>query len=88
MRTTVRVDDALLLELKSKANGEGISLTRLFNRILRAGLRAEQRDKEPRRAYRERTHSMGEPRVDLTKALSVASELEDAEILRKGLLRK
>ena len=88
MRTTVRIDDALLLELKTKAAAEDISLTRLLNRTLQAGLRAEQQEKRPTRRHREKTHSMGVPRVDLNKALSIASELEDDEALRKARLRK
>ena len=43
---------------------------------------------KPKRPYREKVHSMGEARVDLTKALTVASGLEDDEILRKARLRK
>ena len=88
MRTTVRLDDAPLLELKRKAAEENISLTRLFNRTLRAGLRAEEQETKPKRPYREKVHSMGEARVDLTKALTVASGLEDEEVLRKARLRK
>lgn len=88
MRTTVRIDDALFLELKTKAAAEDISLTRLLNRTLQAGLRAEQQEKRPKRRHSEKTHSLGVPRVDLTKALSVASGLEDDEVLRKARLRK
>jgi hypothetical protein len=88
MRTTVRVEDALLLELKRRAAKESISLTRLFNRTLRAGLRAEKQETKPKRPYREKVHSMGQPRGDLTKALAMASSLEDDETLRKARLRK
>ena len=88
MRTTVRIDDALLLELKEKASREKISLTRQINQTLRAGLQAQREDKRPRRRYREKTHAMGAPRVDLTKALVTASGLEDEEVLRKARLRK
>lgn len=88
MRTTVRIDDALLLELKARAAQENTSLTRLLNRMLQAGLRADQERSKPRRRHSEKTHSLGVPRVDLTKALSVASDLEDSEVLRKARLRK
>lgn len=87
MRTTVRIQDDLLLQLKDKAAQEKVSLTRVLNQTLRAGLRAAQETK-PRRRYHERTHSLGVPRVDLTKALSLASQIEDEEILRKTQLRK
>lgn len=88
MRTTVRIDDAMLLELKQKAAHEEISLTRLLNRTLQAGLRAEAQAGKPKRRHREKTHAMGTPRVDLNKALSVASDLEDDEVVRKARLRK
>ena len=88
MRTTVRIQDDLLLQLKDKATQEKSSLTRVLNQTLRAGLRAAQETKKPRRRYQEKAHSMGRPTVDLIKALSVASQIEDAEILRKTQLRK
>jgi len=88
MRTTVRIEDDLLLELKDKAARERSSLTRVFNQTLRTGLRAERETKKPRRRYHEKTHSLGVPRVDLTKALSLSTQLEDDETLRKVQLRK
>jgi hypothetical protein len=88
MRTTLRIDDALLRELKDKASEEDTSMTRLIDRILRAGLRAEQHEKRRSGQYREDTFSMGRPSIDLTKALAVSSALEDDEILRKDRLRK
>jgi hypothetical protein len=51
-------------------------------------LRAERETKKPRRRYHEKTHSLGVPRVDLTKALSLSTQLEDDETLRKVRLRK
>ena len=88
MRTTVQIEDDLLLDLKDKAARESSSLTRVFNQTLRAGLRADQDTKKPRRRYHEKTHSLGVPRVDLTKALSLSAQLEDDESLRKVQLRK
>ena len=88
MRTTLRIDDALLRELKEKASEENTSMTRLVDRILRAGLRAEQHEKRRSGRHREDTFSMGRPSIDLTKALAVSSALEDDEILRKDRLRK
>lgn len=84
----MRIQDDLLLQLKDKAAEEKSSLTRVLNQTLRAGLRAAQETKKPRHRYHEETHSMGVPRVDLTKALSLASKIEDDEILRKTQLRK
>ena len=84
----MRIDDDLLLELKDKASREKSSLTGVLNRTLRAGLRSAQETRRPRQRYHEKTHSMGAPLVDLTKALSLATLMEDDEILRKKLLRK
>ncbi len=88
MRTTVRIEDDLLLELKDKATRESSSLTKVFNQTLRTGLRAEKETKRSHHRYHEKTHSLGVPRVDLTKALSLSTQLEDDEILRKVQLRK
>jgi hypothetical protein len=88
VRTTVRIDDELLYRLKEQARKENTSLTRLLNRILRAGMQASRRPGRSRRRYRERPHAMGSPRINLDKALAVAAALEDAEVVRKMLLRK
>ncbi len=87
MRTTIRIDDELLEQLKEQAHRENISLTRLVNRTLRAGMqRSPSSGRRPR--YREKTCSMGVPRFDLDKALNLAAEFEDEEVLRKLALRK
>ncbi len=88
MRSTVRIDDDLLLELKERARKENISLTRLLNRTLRAGIQASHKPSPRKPRYREKTYLMGTPRVDLHKALALAAELEDEEIIRKMMLRK
>ena len=66
MRTTVRIDDDLLDSLKARASAEKVSLTRLINRVIKAGL-ASTSPKRPRRPYRERVQSMGTPRLALDK---------------------
>ena len=88
MRTTVRIDDDLLRNLKEQARTQNISLTRLIDRTLRAGMHASREPRRPRRRYREQTHSMGVPSVKLDKALALAAALEDEEIIRKMKLRK
>ena len=87
MRTTTRIDDDLLEELKVQAQKEDAPLTRVLNRTLRAGLKAS-RAPGRQRVHREKTYAMGRPRTDLRKALAKAIELEDEEILRKLALRK
>lgn len=88
VRTTVRLDDELLERLKAQARKEKVSLTRLLNRTLQAGLQAGGARRRSQPAYRERAHAMGVPRLTLDKALSLAAALEDDEIVRELALRK
>jgi uncharacterized Ntn-hydrolase superfamily protein len=83
-----RHPDDVLERLKAQARKEKVSLTRLLNRALKAGLEAggARRRKQP--AYRERVHAMGAPRLALDKALALASILEDEEIVRELTVRK
>jgi antitoxin component of RelBE/YafQ-DinJ toxin-antitoxin module len=80
MRTTLRIDEDLFRELKKRANREGLSLSELVNLALRQSFATE---KQPRRAFRQKTRDLGRPAFDVTKANAKASELEDAEVLRK-----
>lgn len=88
MRTTVRLDDELLEQLKARARKENLSLTRLLNRALRDGLRAPKAVGPGKRRFKQKTHAMGAPKVDLNKALALAAALEDEEILRELSLGK
>jgi hypothetical protein len=88
MRSTVRLDDDLLLALKDRAQREETSMTKLLNRAVREWLSGGTKEVEAKkRAYREKTFDMGKPLVDLAKALQIAAELEDAaliEAMRRG----
>ncbi len=87
MRTTIRIDDDLLTRLKARAANENLSLTRLINRVIRAGLASSHAvADEP--GHVEETFAMGEPLFDLNKAVALAATLEDEETLRKLMLRK
>ncbi len=70
-----------------EAEREGLSLTRLVNRVLRQGMSIVRQAGKPSRPYREKTFRMGLPRVDLTKALALAASLEDFEV-RDELARR
>lgn len=87
MRTTLRIDDDLMRDLKRRAQAEHLSLTQLINRLLRRAVQGAG-DRRSRRPFRQKTVSMGAPSLDLNKALALAGELEDEEILRKLALRK
>lgn len=88
MRTTLRIDDDLLRELKRRAQAQRTTLTVLVNRLLRRGLQNKDDGRPTRRRYRERTASLGRPALDLNKALALAATLEDEEILEKKARRK
>jgi len=87
MRTTLRIDDELMLELKERSRREKMSLAKLTNLLIRRGL-AASRAATRSRPYREKPVPMGEPFVGLTKALAVASALEDEETVREMAMRK
>ena len=88
MRSTVRIDDDLMIELKTRAHADSVSLTRMLNRTLRTGLAQRKPDGQRTRRFKQKTVSMGRPKVDLDKALALAARLEDEEIARKLALRK
>ena len=80
VRTTLRLDDDLHIELKSRASEEGLTLSEVVNLALRQSLTTRKR---PRRAFRQKTRDLGRPSFDVTKANAVAAALEDEAILRK-----
>jgi hypothetical protein len=79
MRTTVTLEEDLAKALKQRAHDRGVPFKRALNEALRAGL---EHDAEPRR-YRVPVAALGPARVDLTKALRLAADLEDSEAQRK-----
>jgi metal-responsive CopG/Arc/MetJ family transcriptional regulator len=83
VRSTVRIDDDLMQQLKERAAREGLSLSRMLNRALREGLRARRPARSGQRPYREHVYAMGEANFPVDKALATAAALEDAEVLRK-----
>ncbi len=87
MRTTLRIDDDLMRRLKERAHREGTSLTKLVNRLLRRGFSAARDEGGPVGRFREKTFSMGTPKVDLDKSLALAASLEDEEV-REELARR
>lgn len=88
MRTTLTIADDILREMKARAHETGVSLTRVANDLLRAGLDRRANTSRRRRRYREEVADLGEPRVNLDRALALAAQLEDEETLRKLEQRK
>ena len=89
MRTTLRIDDDLLRELKQRARRTNTPMTELVNRLIRRGLQSSgERHSKSRRPYREQVFSLGAPRISLDKALALAESMEDAEALEEMTRRK
>lgn len=82
MRTTVRIEDDLLEELKCRAADQDVSLTHMVNQTIRRGLNAPV-EKAVTPPFVQKTHDMGVPRFDVNKALALAAELEDEYIMQK-----
>jgi hypothetical protein len=86
MRTTVTLDPDIAARLNKLAAERGTSFKATINATLRAGLDAGNIATKP---YREVTRSLGvQPGIDLSKALRLASALEDEETVRELELRK
>ena len=88
MRTTITLDDQLAEDLKKRAYELKQPFKQVVNDTLRAGLRANASQKRPR--YKLQPTKLGGARAysDLDKALRIADELEDEEMVRKLQLRK
>ena len=82
MRTTVTLDPDAEAVVKRLMRDRGLSFKEAVNSAILAGAGA------PRKPYRMRVFNMGEPLVDLTKALRLAGEMEDEEIVRRLNARK
>lgn len=88
MRDKVHIDDDLMAELRSRAQVDKTSVTHTLNRVIRAGLAASSRSCEERERYEEVPVRMGRPRVKIDKALALAADLEDEDIIRKMASRQ
>jgi hypothetical protein len=87
MRTTVTLDADVEAKLRQAVRERGQSFKKVLNDVLRVGLSGRERSSNKR--YRVPVRSLGiRPGIDLDHALSIASELEDAEMVRKLRLRK
>jgi hypothetical protein len=86
MRTTVTLDEDVAAKLQKVSRERGVSFKASLNDAVRSGLAAGA---PPSRAFRVRAQPLGiRPGVNIDRALGLASEIEDSEILRKLELRK
>ncbi|OGA47624.1 MAG: hypothetical protein A3G24_10700 [Betaproteobacteria bacterium RIFCSPLOWO2_12_FULL_62_13] len=81
MRTTVTLDPDVEALLRKAMRARGEPFKQVLNAAIREGLTAARR--KAARPFRQPTFDMGAPLVDLTKALSLAAEQEDAETVAK-----
>ena len=85
MRTTLTLDPDIAQQLQAAARERGVSFKDIVNSTLRRGLTSAA---EPQ-PYRIRARPMGlRPGYNLDKALQLAADLEDEELIRKMQLRK
>ena len=80
MRTTVTLDPDTRLLVERAMRERGLSFKDAVNEAIRAGLGPA--DPGGRRRYTT-PRDLGPPRVDVTKALSLAGELEDEALARR-----
>jgi hypothetical protein len=86
MRTTVTLDEDVAAKLQQVSRERGVSFKGALNDAVRAGLATSA---PPSRSFRVHAQPLGiRPSIDIDKALGLADEIEDAEILRKLELRK
>lgn len=86
MRTTVTLDPDVAARLHALAAERGVSFKEVLNSSIRLGLRSDEGAARP---YEVPTRPLGlREGVDLDKALRLADELEDAELVRKLEMRK
>jgi hypothetical protein len=86
MRTTVTLDPDVEAKLRARMRERGVSFKVALNEAVRSGLQGEQKSGPP---FKVASRPMGaRAGVNLDKALTLAGELEDEEIVRKLELGK
>lgn len=77
MRTTVTLEPDVEALVKRAMRERGLTFKQAVNEAIRTGMAGGQTSRE----LRFPTHDMGEAPVDVTKALRLAGELEDQELV-------
>ena len=78
MRTTITLDPDTEALLRKRMTERGVSFKQAVNDAIRAGLQPARRS-----SFRTPTAALGQPTVSLDRALSLAADLEDEELVRK-----
>jgi hypothetical protein len=84
VRTTLTIDEDVRLLLERRMRERGVNFKEAVNGALRDGLVESGKPM----VFRTPTFDLGEPLVPLEKALRLAGELEDEELLRRMAVRK
>ena len=84
MRTTITLDPDTDAAVRRLMRERGLTFKQAVNDAIRSGL--APRPDAP--AFRTKTYRMGTPVMPIDKALRLAADLEDEEIIRKLALRK
>lgn len=79
MRTTVTLDDDTLAVIRRRMREQGVSFKKALNDAIRDGAGGVARPA----TFVTATAHLGVPTVNLDRALQVAAELEDEELLRR-----
>lgn len=85
MRTTVTLDPDVLAQIKAHMRERGVSFKEAINQAIRTGLSGGRKQKK---AFHQKTFDMGAPAIPVRKALQIAAEMEDQEIIRDLAIRK
>jgi hypothetical protein len=84
VRTTVTLDPENDIAIRRLMRERGLTFRQAVNQAIRDGVAPRR----PAREVRIPTFAMGEPMVPIDKALRLAAQLEDEEIIRKLAQRK
>jgi len=79
VRTTVTLDDDTVAVIHRRMRDEGVSFKKALNDAIRDGARG----RPVPAPFTTRTADLGVPSVNLDRALQIAAELEDDELIRR-----
>ena len=85
MRTTITLDPDVEAKLKNFMKERGISFKEAVNYAVRQGIGGRGKNRKP---FRQKTFSMGVSVVPLRKAMQLAADMEDDEVVRDLSVRK
>ncbi len=77
MRTTLNLDQDVAVRLAEQARRRGLSLSRVANELIRAGLRTESRPTPT--SYQPPTFDTGRPLLDVTDVAAALELLADGD---------